>query len=235
MTTTPESISAHPLAIRRAALVLWVDAYWNDDAERAFQNKTGKSAREVFGQQLMDRPTPQMPEEYVSKIEELLVAVEKAWGRTLPDVAAEMERDVRDLAYDCAMSAVGHGVGPDDRDGFPDALRDIDIPRCDGPTDMYLPAFRIEDVMVGTKVRGFYSPSEYAAQYGDGRSNALFYSFGQMFDAPEAWYLEALPKIIKERRTHESKRGLKRLFDITKAAGMNAIGSPAIANIQLKD
>lgn len=236
------SISEHPLAIRHAALVLWTDAYWDDIAERIFLRRTGWSAHEIFGQQLMDRPTPQMPEEYVAEIASWLVQAEQVWGRTLPDVATQMERDIRDLAYDVAMEIAGYGVGPGDRDGFPNELEDKDLPSEENPAHGYIPDMRTADLLVEN-----CHPRDYAAQWGDTKTNQAFYNFTNMFDESETWYIETLLKIrlefiyvsgntasrIGERR--KNMLGLTRLFNITKAAGMNAIGSEAIAKIQLRE
>lgn len=224
MTTATQSISAHPLAIRHAALVLWVDAFWDDEAERKFTQRTGWSAHELFGQQLMDRPTPQMPENYVAEIGHWMAQAEKEWGRTIPDVAEEMDYPIRDLACDIAMSIAGYGVGPEDRQGFPKELKRKIQYRRENPANGSIPDLRIADLVIEN-----YHPRDYAAQWGDDKTNQMFYNFSNMFDAEESWYVDALLKIrqeitfagdrsnkISKSKRAQNTRGLTRLFNNVK-------------------
>lgn len=242
MNTTAKPITAHPLAVRHAALVLWTDAFWNDDADSTFWDKTGKSPNTVFGQQLMDRPTPLMPESYVAEIGDMILRVEKVWGRTVEDVAAEMETDVRDLASDIAMECCGFGVGPEDRKGFPASLKNLrrNAFSCrENPAHGDIPDFNPDDFLIEG-----YHPAEYASFWGDDKSNAEFYNFYGYLDRDADWYFKALGVIEKqiqqtsmdgERQSLRKKNlsGLRKLYELTRIAAVNATGNETIARMSL--
>jgi hypothetical protein len=134
------TIQAHKSSIRHAALCLWADAVWTDEAMNAFVKESGNSSPMLsWGREITNWPLPPMPDEFVAVCAETLEKAENAWGRSLSEIADEIGESLDDLCYSICMQAVGHGVGPNDYVNWPISLDTDEIPRIENPALGYLP------------------------------------------------------------------------------------------------
>jgi hypothetical protein len=123
---------------KSVARSLWILAYWSDERHRAFTERAGRSPIAAFGQQMEGWPVPPVPMDLVADVSGLLTGVERAWGRSVEQVAEEMGTEPESLAYRTLMACIGHGIGPDDDGTFPDGL-DPSPMTLDDPADRYTP------------------------------------------------------------------------------------------------
>lgn len=192
------TIQAHKPSIRHAALCLWADAVWSDDAMKAFSDLHGViGAQEAFGREITKWPLPPMEDEYVADIAEILEKTETAWGRSLSEIAEEIGEDIDDLCYSICMQSCGHGVGPNDYPNWPDSLDCRKIPRKENPAYFYIAD--PEDwaklcVIEGQDVRS------YSASWGAGiGTGPMFYNYasGSLTPAEYDAFLDAIDEVIE--------------------------------------
>jgi len=139
MTTTtikPDGLALAGLGLDKGLLLrvarcLLADIYWDDDQETQYRADC-KVRSEPWIRELMKRPeTPQVPDETdaLIRMAHICGRIEQAWGESFYSVARrickhdEVKEEVQeDLVYYALMAAMGHGVGPQDVDGFPEEL-----------------------------------------------------------------------------------------------------------------
>jgi len=114
----------------RVARILLADLYWDEDQEGEYRAKS--HTEEPFHAEIMNRPeTPQIPDETdaIIRMAHICGRIEQAWGESFYSLAQRIckqhevaEQVQENLVYCACMAAIGHGVGPQDVDGFPKEL-----------------------------------------------------------------------------------------------------------------
>lgn len=146
-TMPPDGLALAGLGLNKPMLlnvarVLLADVFWDEDREGEYEGNV---------RDIMDRPeTPQVPDELdaLMKMSHICGRIEQAWGESFYSVARRVlgsdepkpkfEKALEDLVYYTIMACIGHGIGPDEIDGFAETGNDPAPIHIENPLDHQL-------------------------------------------------------------------------------------------------
>jgi hypothetical protein len=230
------SILNYPLIVRHAALCIWADAFWRDLADDAMIELHGEGVWQNLPRDILERPNPPMPEDYVEAIGHVLSDTEKAWGKTIHEISEMIDETPEDIAFSVVMGSVGHGVGCSDYHNWPKNLLSTPV-HAENPAYEFLPDVVpfIESCVIEDHLVRDYS-NTWGSDHGDG---PLFYNFGSGHLGEPKNYerlMGVIDTMIEKEKAAEIPEGfqrdadnLVRLYNRVLWEGLNKFGPAALS------